>query len=457
MFGVEEMKTVFTLIIAFATVATALGAEADLQKLEPEEPKDRAALFSIVKRSSNGKSNRAAKILAEAGLMEELLKILRTTTSYNTMQAIAQTRDERTIPVFESRLRNDPHNRYLVGSLAYVQNPKASPILVALLKQHADAKRPSDQDMVGCLLNAILLNRCQDAIPILRERFEGCGIASQADRKSNFALTLLSLGDPIGTSWLSKRLHEDIESRVVHSWTVDRLATICDWMPPRHDIVTIQDEAIMMPLLHELVRGASSAECPFARECCRVLRVLTRHDFPVGDAAWRKWYSDHADKHPIYTTPLNRAVKLCIYTFRNGLAGAADKSERLKWMDYFLGQPRNGFGSHNNFLWELESHPELHATALLQERPPPLEERKELGLSFTIAMTSRLREPAHQIFRQDFSSINITASLASPVRDEITKNELITLAKQACGILSEYETFCQKAKDAKPGAPPDKQ
>jgi hypothetical protein len=126
-------------------------------------------------------------------------------------------------------------------------------------------------------------------------------------------------------------------------------------------------------------------------------------------------------------------------------------------MDYFLGQPRNGFGSHNNFLWELESHPELHATALLlQERPPPLEERKELGLSFTIAMTSRMREPAHQIFRQDFSSINITASLASPVRDKITKNELITLARQACGILSEYETFCQKAKDAKPGAPPDK-
>ncbi len=71
-----------------------------------------------------------------------------------------------------------------------------------------------------------------------------------------------------------------------------------------------------MPLLHELVRGASSAECPFARECCRVLRVLTRHDFPVGDAAWRKWYSDHADKHPIYTTPLDRAVKLCIDTFR---------------------------------------------------------------------------------------------------------------------------------------------
>jgi len=256
------MKTVFTLIIAFVTVAAAFGVEVDLHKLDPGEPKDRAALFSIVKRSSNGKSNLAAKILAEAGFMEELLTILRTTTSYNTMQAIAQTRDERTIPVFESRLRNDPNNRYLIGSLAYVRNPKASPILVALLKQHADAKRPSDQDNVGCLLNAILMNRCQDAIPILRDRFESCGIASQADRKSNFALTLLSLGDPIGTSWLSKRLHEDIESRVVYSWTVDRLATICDWMPPMHDIVTIQDEAIMMPLLHELVRGASSANVP---------------------------------------------------------------------------------------------------------------------------------------------------------------------------------------------------
>jgi hypothetical protein len=123
-------------------------------------------------------------------------------------------------------------------------------------------------------------------------------------------------------------------------------------------------------------------------------------------------------------------------------------------MDYFLGQPRNGFGSHNNFLWELESHPELHVLAFQQERPPPLEERKELVLSFTIAMTSRLREPAHQIFRKDFSSINITASLASPVRDERTKNKLITLGKQACVILSEYETFCQKARDSEPGAPP---
>jgi len=124
-------------------------------------------------------------------------------------------------------------------------------------------------------------------------------------------------------------------------------------------------------------------------------------------------------------------------------------------MDYFLSRPRNGFGSHNNFLWKLESHPELQAPAFLQERPPPLEERKELGLSFTIAMTSRLREPAHQIFRQDFGSINITASLASPVRDDRTKNELITLAEQACVILLEYEMFYQKARDFEPGAPSD--
>ena len=435
------MQTAFTAVTALAIVTSAIGAEPGPQTLDPRKPEDHAALVEMVKRPTNGKSNQAAKRLAETGHMEELLRILSSTTSYNTMQAIAQTRDERTIPVFELRLRREPNNRYLVGSLAYVQNPKASTILIDLLKRHSDSERPSDQDIVGCLLNAIVFNRCQDAIPFLRQRFAACGTTSQANRKSSYALTLLSLGDPVGLPWLNRRLGEDIESKVVHSWTADRLATICDWMPPRHDIVTIQDESIMAPLLHELVRGASSADCPFARECCRVLRVLTRRDFPVGDAAWRKWYSDHADKQPIYTTPLDRAAKLCMDTFRKGLAEAAERNERLKWMDHFLGQPRSGFGSHNNFLWKLESHPERHAGALLQERLPPPKKREEVGLAFTIAMTSRMGESAHQIFRKDFGSVNITVSLASRVGDERTKKDLIEIAEQASAVLSEYEVF----------------
>jgi len=81
--------------------------------------------------------------------MKELLDILSTTTSYNTMQAIAQTRDERTISIFESRMYREPKNSHLVGSLAFVQSPKASPVLIEMLMRNSDAKTPNDMDMVG--------------------------------------------------------------------------------------------------------------------------------------------------------------------------------------------------------------------------------------------------------------------------------------------------------------------
>ena len=80
-------KNVAHLIIAITIVAGAYGAEPDLRKLDPREPKDRAMLLEIVKRSPNNKSNQAANILTKAGHGEELLRILWTTTSYNTMKA----------------------------------------------------------------------------------------------------------------------------------------------------------------------------------------------------------------------------------------------------------------------------------------------------------------------------------------------------------------------------------
>lgn len=202
----------------------------------------------------------------------------------------------------------------------------------------------------------------------------------------------------------------------------------------------------MTPLLSDLVRGASSEECPFARECCRALRVLTRHDFPLGDPAWQEWYAAHAHKHPIYTTQLDRAAKLCVDTFRRELAQAGKTNDRLKWIDHFLGQPRNGFGAHNSFLWKLESHPEQHALALLPDRPTSPDERKKLGLLFTVALTSRWDEPDPVIFRKDFHSINVTVCLSSLVGDEGAKRRLVEIADRASGILSDYETFYQKAK-----------
>lgn len=455
------MKALFTIFIFFATGATALGPQTDLRKLDPGKAADRATLLEIVQRSSDGNRIQAAKILAKAGYMNDLLSILTITTSYNAMGAIAQTRDVRTIPVFEDRIRRDPDNRYLVGSVAYVHSPKASPILVDMLKRHPDSKLPRKQDIVGCILNAIVFNSCQDAIPILRERFAACGSSSKAQRKSDYGLTLLTLGDPVGVSWLSKKLHADIESKQLSSWIADRLCTICDLMSPRCNIVKIQDESIMTPLLRELVRGASSAKCPFARECRRVLRFLTRHDFPVGDAAWDKWYSGHAEKHPIYTTPLDRAAKLCIDTLRKSMAETAKKNQGLKWMEYFLGQPQIGFGAHNDFLWKLESHPEKHvftrhAFTVMQERPPAREKRKGLGLMFTIVLTSRLHEPNHLVFKREFDSINLTVCLSSPMEDDDTKKVLSQLAERACAVLSEYEKHYQRMKDAEQKNLPDK-
>jgi len=453
LFGIGDMRVALVILIALAAANTAPGVEADLQRLDPKKAEDRAVLLDIVRGSSNGESNQAARVLARAGYMGELLKILKTTPSYNTMQAIAQTQDERTIAIFEARLRADPENRYLIGSLTYVRSPKASPILVDLLERHRDSERPNDQDIVGCILNSMVFNRCQDAIPLLRERFASCAASSQADRKSDYALTLLSLGDSVGIPWLSQRLRADIEQKAGHSWTADRLATLCDWMAPRSDIVEVQDESIAAPLLPALVCGASSPGCPFARECVRVLRVLTRHDFAVGDVAWQEWYSTHVNKHPIYSAPLDRVAMLCADDFRERLADAARTDGTLKWMDHFLGQPQNGFGAHNDFLWKLESHPESYAIPMLQETPPLRGERETLGLVFVVALTSRLQEPAGKLFRKDFTSINVSVCLGSHVEYEGTKQLLVRLAAQACEVLSVYERHHHKAEDAEPSAP----
>jgi hypothetical protein len=120
------------------------------------------------------------------------------------------------------------------------------------------------------------------------------------------------------------------------------------------------------------------------------------------------------DRHPIYTAPLDRAARLCAEDFRERLAEAAKTDETLKWMDHFLGQILNGFGAHNDFLWKLESHPELHAIGMLPNGPPPPPARKELGLLFVVALTSRLHQPEKGLFRRDFHGINISVCLGSP-------------------------------------------
>lgn len=437
------MKTVSAGIVALVMFNAIHAGEPEPGKLDPANAKDRAVLFDLVKQSSNGKSNRSAKILADAGYMDDLLEILKTTTSYNTMQAIAGTRDERTIAIFEARLRHDPGNRYLVGALAYVQSPKAAPILVQLLQRHPDAENPDEMDIVGCILNALVFNRCQDAIPLLRERFTACKPSPGNDRKANYALTLLALGDPVGVSWLSNKLKEARTGNVAYSWTAERLDTLCGWMRRDINIVKIQDENIAAPLLPELVHAAATKQCSFSEESRQILSMLTRHDFAVGDPKWQQWYANQKDNHPIYSTPLDRTAQLCAATFRADLASAGKKHTQLKWMHSFLGKAQNGYGSHNDFLWKLESRPELHAAVFAPENKglQSFEKRKELGITFTVALTSRTHVPAQPIFVREFPALNITVFLISPTKDDDVKKRLRQLAEQACVPLADYQSF----------------
>jgi hypothetical protein len=94
----------------------------------------------------------------------------------------------------------------------------------------------------------------------------------------------------------------------------------------------------------------------------------------------------------------------------------------------------------------------LHAIAVRQNGSPPPPARKELGLLFVVALTSRLQEPENVLFRRDFRGINISVCLASPTAREDTKQILVRLAEQACEVLSLYERFEQQARDPGPGS-----
>ena len=476
------------LLIAVATASTAAD-KIDLSKLDPRKEHDRNTLLEVVRQTSNGRSNRAAKMLAEAGYLDELLDILRTTSSSNTMNAIGQTRDERTIPIFEARLRAEPGNRYLVNSLGNVQSPRATPILVELLKRHPDGNAPCDQDIVGFILGALILSRCQQSVPILRERLAACRAAHHLEgnqdthpiterwalraRKSYYAVALLSLGDPTGVPWIREEIRNAIASKQHLSWSAFKLANICEWMGPSFNIVTIEDESIMAGLLPELVRGVSSKVSRLAPDSRRILRILTRHDFHEGSARWQEWYAEHADRHPIYTKSLDRAVKLCMDTFKRNLAEAAKRDERVKWMNYFAGQSelQNGYGAHNDFLWRLESRPEEGSNPLFLGQPEyhpeehslhidelPFrgrEAEKALGILVQACLSSRAPTPDHLVFKKEFKGINITVQLGLYTTDEKAKSIIIDCVERTCEILSAYQEFYRTGKDAGPAAAPE--
>jgi hypothetical protein len=350
------MKTTLTMFLITCVLSIAATEEPDLSALEPHKKGDRAALVQIVEtasRPSNSKSKKAAKILADAGYISELLDILQATDNYLVMTAIAETRNEKTLPVFEARLRNEPDNLFLIGSLAYIQNAKAAPILISLLKTHPDSDHSTYDDSVAGILNALMFNRCQDAIPLLRERFRTMK-DSQADRKSYYAVVLLSLSDATGIPFLKSQIANN------NSFVLDKLATLCDFMRPAEGIVSIKDLNIFKELLPELIRTTGNSNYFVKRDSARILLYLTRHDYGEDSAKWEAWFSQHKDKHPIYTADLDATARKCLTQFRNNLEEASQSYSIIREVAYFLPKaPENGYGSHNSYLWRLESHPEL--------------------------------------------------------------------------------------------------
>jgi hypothetical protein len=405
------------------TVAQPALALPRVDTLNPRKLEDRALLVQIAQQSAqdeeaNIESHKAAKVLSDSGQIGQLLPILETTARYDVMGTIAQTRNEAIIPVFEKRLQKEPRNAYLVGALAYVQSPKACPILSTLLRQ------PENMDITGPVLNALAFNSCLRVQPDIRDRFT----SSKSERlKTEYALTLIALGDGTPSSWLADELTND-HSTGSAGRIKEHLATLAAWNLQRSSFLNIQDEEILKPLLSPLV------SCAGDQDCSNTLRDLTRYDLR-NKSAWIEWYEKHKARHPIYSKPLDGALKKSLATFRNALKEAGQQNAAAKEAGAFL--PPEEYGGISSFLWKLESHPEFSAALPTQGgRVPP----KEFGLSFQIAMTSKVKtSPPDTLFRRDFNKINISVILSSPARDEALKNSLIFAARSACEPISNYE------------------
>jgi len=425
------MRTAVITILVITIFNLAVWASSDLAALDPHEEVDRSELIQMVKRdpSPNGENNKAAKILEEAGYMQLLLDILKTTTTYNTMLAIAQTRDERTIEIFKSRLQSTPNDKYLVGSLAYVRNEKVTPILIELLKSNPDKENSHSQDMVGVILNAMMFNRSYEAIALLRERFRNL-TDSNANRKSDYAVILLSLSDQTGIEYLKNRI------AINSAHALDKLATLCDFMRSDTNIVKIENLMIFNNLLPELIDATANSDSFINRDSLRILRHITRHDFGKESDKWKEWFLKNKNKHPIYTTALNETARKCLEQFRDKLGEMSPNYPIVKDILLFLPQElQNGYGAHNSFLWRLESRPEW------DNRPffGLTEERENLGLNLEVSFLSRASEPTNIIFKKEFNDINIVVQLTLKIKNNEVKKVIIDQLEESCDIIAKYE------------------
>jgi len=264
------------LAIASALSFALPAAGAGPADLDPRKAEDQAKLIDLLKTGEPAEKHRAATTLAKAGLIEALLDIVKDTKDYQTMLAIAHAVDERVIPVFEARLRAEPGNVYLVGSLAGLRSPKATPILLDLLRKNPDADPPSFQDMVGVVLNALMRSGDRAAAEAVRARFLAYEVGppvsreedeaaffrrpGRAQRKSAYAQTLLAMGDRTPLPYLKSEMRHELAAREASSGAFEAVWRLND----RH-FVTIDDEAILEPLLPELIEGVSSPDAHLKR------------------------------------------------------------------------------------------------------------------------------------------------------------------------------------------------
>lgn len=448
----QAVKLTLSIIILFGAIApSARGGDEWVLQLDAGKDTDRARLLQALRTGTGGEKNLSAKKLAKSGYIDELIEILKVTSDYNAIGAIAQTRDERLIPVFESRLKADPKNRYLVGSLAYVRSQNAAPILIKILKDNSDGDKPRMHDLVACTLNALMWNDAQEAIPLLRKRFVSIPVPefdgqkpefSQdrwylAKRKTMYAKVLSSLGDTSGIPYLKEEMRNELRAGRGMSGAFESMESLIHL----DRIIPIQDESIFEELLPELIEGVGCRDIYIKRQATSVLGRLTRLDFADDQLKWRNWYKANGKKHPIYSKALDRAAKRCAEHFLAGVRNPPETSETLRAMAGFArydSLPRNCRGA-----WKIEIDPtRLHLIAL----PVPGDNLKDFKLFFEASLSEKASKPADLVFRQELESIRIVVTLAFSTPDEQAKNQLIKLAKEACNSLFEYEKQYGKRK-----------
>ncbi|OIO10389.1 MAG: hypothetical protein AUJ52_04350 [Elusimicrobia bacterium CG1_02_63_36] len=380
-----------------------------------QSPQDSQILLQIVRETrcddvSSDASNQAAAVLARSGHSKELLEILAATSGYCVMGTIAQTLREATLPVFEKRIHAEPGNRYLLGALSNIQSPSAGPLLEKTLAAR------SDIESIGPILHALVANQVATAGPLVKRRFENTPREGEL-LKTEYGLGLLGLGDASAVPWLKSKIESKTDS-------ADRIADGLAWLagsqPP---FALLVDESSLTPLLPGL--GECVATRTFGDVCARTLEVLTRQNHPARGDTWKKWITANKNRHPIYSKPLDNAVRASLLKFRANLESSGRRDPAMDDAVGYLKQPIRG----GNFLWRFDVNPALSAG---------WDPKQGLGFDLLcgVALSSAVRVPQNLVFRKDLIGLNLTLMVATSKTEQI--GALTEAASEAVKHLEAY-------------------